>query len=92
MANSSSNKEYLKNAFLSLIFLLTFREAYLPADLKFCPPKSKEYQLAEQVLNKYRKHPVHLNFFEKKSLNECFEELLKGNGSQEVVRRIIEAD
>ena len=72
--NDSLFKEYRKDAFLSLIYLLTFRGA----DSQFCTTESSEYQLAEKVVDKYRKFPVYLKAIPDKSLNECFEELLKG--------------
>ena len=87
VADSQKHKEYQRNAFVSLIYLLTFREVN-----PFCAPKSEEYKLAQDVIDKYRNSPVYLKAIPDKSLNECFEELLKGNSSQDTIRRIIEAD
>ena len=87
VANSQRHKEYQRNAFVSLIYLLTFREVN-----PFCTPKSEEYKSAQDVIDKYRNSPVYLKAIPDKSLNECFEELLKGNSSQDTIRRIIEAD
>ena len=81
---------YKQNAFLSLIYLLTFREPSL--EQEFCAPESKEYQLAEQVVNKYRSDPVKMKAIPDKPLNEYFEDLLKGNSSQEVLNQLLEAD
>lgn len=87
-AGSNKSKRYQQDAFLALIYLLTFREA----DLSFCTTDSEEYQLAERVIEKYKISLVRLKAVHNQSLNECFEELLNGNSSQESVRRIIEAD
>ena len=87
VANSQKHKEYQRNAFVSLIYLFTFREVN-----PFCAPKSEEYKLAQVVIDKYRNSPVYLKAIPDKSLNECFEELLNGNSSQDTIRRIIEAD
>ena len=87
VAEDRKYKEYQRNAFLSLIYLLTFREVEL-----FCTTESEEYKLAQDVIDKYRNSPVYLKAIPDKSLNECFEELLNGNSSQDTIRRIIEAD
>ena len=88
VAGSNQSQPYQQDAFLALIYLLTFREV----DSKFCTKKSEEYQLAERVIEKYELSLVYLKAVPDQSLNECFEELLNGNSSQESVRRIIEAD
>ena len=87
-AGSNQSQRYQQDAFLALIYLLTFREA----DLQFCTTDSEEYQLAERVIEKYKISLVYLKAVPDRSLNKCFEELLNGNSSQESVRRIIEAD
>ncbi|MBE9168937.1 hypothetical protein IQ238_15930 [Pleurocapsales cyanobacterium LEGE 06147] len=86
--NNFRFKEYKKNAFLSLIYLLTFRET----DSEFCTFESEEYKLAEQVVEKYRNDPVYLKIIPNKSLNEYFEELLKGNSSQEALEQLLTVD
>ena len=88
LAGSNGSKAYQQDAFLALIYLLTFREA----DLQFCTTDSEEYQLAERVIEKYKISLVYLKAVPDQSLNECFEELLNGNSSQESARRIIEAE
>ncbi len=88
VAGSVQSRAYQQDAFLALIYLLTFREA----DSHFCTKDSEEYQLAARVIEKYKQSLVHLQAFRERSLNECFEELLKGNSSQDTIRRIIEAD
>lgn len=88
VAGSGQSRAYQQDAFLALIYLLTYREA----DSHFCTRDSEEYQLAGKVIEKYKQSLVYLKAFPDRSLNECFEELLNGNSSQESVRRIIEAD
>ena len=88
VAKKNKPTRYQQDAFLALIYLLTFREA----DSQFCTTESREYQLAEKVIEKYQKSLVYLKAVRDRSLNECFEELLNGNSSQESVRQIIEAD
>jgi hypothetical protein len=81
-------QDYKQNAFLSLIWLLTFREA----DSEFCTSESEEYKLAEEVVDKYRNDPVYLKIIPNKSLNEYFEELLKGNSSKEALEQLLTVD
>ena len=88
VAVSGQSRAYQQDAFLALIYLLTFREA----DPHFCTKDSEEYQLAVRVIEKYKQSLVRLQAFRDRSLNECFEELLNGKSSQDTIRRIIEAD
>ena len=88
VAGSGQSRAYQQDAFLALIYLLTFREV----DSHFCTKDSEEYQLATRVIEKYKQSLVYLQAFRDRSLNECFEELLNGNSSQDTIRRIIEAD
>ena len=81
---------YKQNAFLSLIYLFTFRDPSL--EQKFCVTDSEEYKLAEQVVDKYKDDPVYLRVIPNKSLNEYFEELLKGNSSQEALNQLLTVD
>lgn len=82
-------QEYRRNAFLSLIYLLTFREL----DKNFCISASKEFQLSEKVVDLYKKYPVYLRRISSdKSLNDYFEELLHGNSSMEAVSKLLQVD
>lgn len=82
-------QEYRSNAFLSLIYLLTFREF----DQDFCISDSKEFQLSEKVVDLYKKYPVYLRrISSKKSLNDYFEELLHGNSSTQAVSKLLRVD
>jgi hypothetical protein len=88
VAGSEQSKRYQQDAFLALIYLLTFRET----DSSFCTKDSEEYQLAERVIEKYKISLVYLKAIADRSLNKCLEELLNGNSSQDTIKRIIEAD
>jgi hypothetical protein len=83
------SEEYTRNAFLSLIYLLTFRER----DLNFCRHNSAEFNSAKAVLNLYKDTPVYLKRIStKKSLNEYFEELLLGESSTDAISNMLQVD
>lgn len=88
VARRNNPARYQQDAFLALIYLLTFREA----DTQFCTTESDEYQLAKKVIEKYRQSLVFLKAVPDRSLNECLEELLNGNSSQESVTGLVKAD
>ncbi|MDT9217815.1 MAG: hypothetical protein P5678_04500 [Limnospira sp. PMC 1240.20] len=76
---SCLNIQYKQNVFLSLSYLLGFREF----DRSFCQPSSQEYNLAEQVITRFADDPIKLNQVSReKSLNQIFEELLKGQSTE----------
>nr|MDJ0572332.1 hypothetical protein [Pleurocapsa sp. MO_192.B19] len=79
---------YKQNAFLTLIYLLTFREPSLAR--QFCEPESQEYKLAERVIEKYKDEPVRLKVIGNKPLDEYFEELLKYQSSQKEIGKLVE--
>ena len=85
----SVSEEYKRNAFLSLIYLLTFREL----DKSFCADGSEELELAKRVLNSYHNSSIILKRISKnKSLNEYFGELLSGNSSTHAMRQLLPVD
>ena len=88
IASKDKPTRYQQDAFLALIYLLTFREA----DAQFCTTESEEYQLAKGVIEKYRESLVFLKAVPNRSLNECLEELLNGNSSQESITGLVKAD
>ena len=88
VASKNKPTRYQQDAFLALIYLLTFREA----DDRFCTVESEEYQLATAAIEKYRESLVFLKAVPNRSLNECLEELLNGNSSQESVTGLVKAD
>ncbi|MCY7362384.1 MAG: hypothetical protein LH629_10030, partial [Ignavibacteria bacterium] len=78
---------YIQNAFLSLIYLLTFRET----NHNFCIPNSEEFKLAEEVIELYKGFTVKLKRISTdKSLNKYFEELLYGNSSAEDLENLLQ--
>jgi len=88
IASKNQPTRYQQDAFLALIYLLTFREA----NSQFCTIESDEYQLAKEVIEKYKESLVFLKAVPNRSLNECLEELLNGNSSQESVTGLVKAD
>ena len=85
----SVSEEYKRNAFLSLIYLLTFREL----DKSFCADGSKEFKLAKEVLESYQNSSIILKRISKnKSLNEYFDELLSGNSSTDAMSNLLQVD
>jgi hypothetical protein len=88
VASKDKPTRYQQDAFLALIYLLTFREA----DAQFCNTESDEYQLAKRVIEKYRESLVFLKAVPDCSLNKCLEELLNGNSSQKLVTGFVKAD
>ncbi len=90
LTGKNLNRGYKQNAFLSLIYLFTFRDPYLKQ--KFCTPESEEYKLAEQVVDKYKNDPVYLRVIPDKPLNEYFEDLLKGKSSQKALDQLLTVD
>ncbi|MEG3439445.1 hypothetical protein V0288_20125 [Pannus brasiliensis CCIBt3594] len=70
--------EYKRNAFLALIYLLTFRER----DPDFCTEDSPEYRNAIRLIEGFRDQEIHLSSVisdqPDRSLNQNFKELLLG--------------
>ncbi len=82
------NNQYRQDAFLSLIYLLTFSEK----DSTFLTENSEERRLAKQVVSHYENEQIILRQVStEKSLNEIFADLIAGNATEEEVRKIIEA-
>ncbi len=77
-----------QNAFLALIYLLTFRRI----DSDFCQPGSSERQIANELLVVLQHSSlVKLKQFDAdKSLNAMFKELLEGNASEADVDNLIQ--
>ncbi len=82
-------KNYKQNAFLSLIYLLTFRGN----NPNFCVKNTEEYELAIKVCDKFQENQIFLNLISnEKSLNQYFEELLTGNCESEDAENLFKAD
>lgn len=80
---TEKQKSYRQDAFISLIYLLTFRE-FNP---NFCGLNSQEYTLALRVVDRFSNDPVYSSQVSKEtSLNETFAKLLEGTATvQETV-------
>ncbi|MEB3883245.1 hypothetical protein [Lyngbya sp. CCY1209] len=77
---SSLQDQYKQNVFLSLSYLLGFREF----DAGFCQPSSEEYYLAKEVIARFVSEPIKLNQVSReKSLNQLFEELIEEKSTEE---------
>ena len=77
---------YKQNAFLSLIYLFTFRDPSLKQ--RFCVPDSNEYNLAKNVLKEYSDKDKFVKLkavSDDKSLNKYFEELIEGKSSHKFI-------
>jgi hypothetical protein len=90
LIKSSTNLDYgyKQNAFLSLIYLLTFREH----DSTFCQPDSVELTLAKEVCEHFKNDRIILNTISReKTLNKYFQELIEGCATAEDIENIIQA-
>ena len=88
-ANIPKNISYLRDALITLIYLLTFRES----DPEFVKKDSQLYNEAKMLCQKLYFHPIkstkaNIEF----PLNSFFDQLLDGNVTQEQVRNMIEID
>ncbi|MDR9404653.1 MAG: hypothetical protein RI580_14570, partial [Halothece sp. Uz-M2-17] len=82
------NNQYLQNAFLALIYLLTFSEY----DANFFQDHSEEKEIAEEVVSYYQNKKIILRQVStKQPLNEIFSNLITGNATEEEVSNIIQA-
>jgi hypothetical protein len=78
--------QYKQNAFISLMYLLTFR-AFDPS---FCQKESTEIKLAYQVIEHFRSDKINFNKIDKKrSLPELFEEMIEGTASESNIKNMI---
>ncbi|MGY6530596.1 MAG: hypothetical protein ACXITR_11790 [Cyanobacterium sp.] len=84
----NKSKDYLQNALISLIYLLTFREI----DYDFVSINSSSYKLAKLLINKLKNYQIRANLVRiennNTSLNELFAKLLDGKGSNKSIPRI----
>jgi len=84
---SSLNIQYKQNVFLSVSYLLSFREF----DAGFCQPNSQEYYLAKEVIARFADDRIVLNQVSReKSLNEIFEELIEGKSTEEDCENLLQ--
>ncbi|MFP4254062.1 MAG: hypothetical protein ACLFRN_06290, partial [Halothece sp.] len=80
--------QYRPDAFLSLIYLLTFSEH----DSNFFTENSEEKQKAQQIVSHYESANIPLKqLSNEKSFHEILSDLITGNATQEEVSKLIEA-
>ncbi|SRR5579883_2066626 len=84
-ANTYSSAEK-QNAFLSLLYLLTFRAN----DPTFCQQGSEEMRMAQRVLHHFQDDRILLRqVSNKKPLNQFFQEMIEGNSTEEDVNCLL---
>ncbi len=82
------NSNYKQNAFLTLLYSLTFRAKY-PT---FCQDDSLERIKANNVLKRFTNEQIRLNQVSKeKSLNQLFKEMLEGKATAYDMRNLVKA-
>ncbi|MDD1413288.1 hypothetical protein MEN41_01095 [Dolichospermum sp. ST_con] len=78
---------YKKFAFLSLIYLLTFRAH----DSKFCCKDSQEFQLANKVIEHFQHDRIMLNTVSReKPLNQYFQEMIEGTSTANEIENLLQ--
>ncbi|KAB8316908.1 hypothetical protein SD81_027670 [Tolypothrix campylonemoides VB511288] len=76
----------LQNAFLSLLYLLTFRAN----DKVFCQHGSDEMRMAERVINHFKYNKIILNQVSKeKPLNQFFQEMIEGTATEDDIETLL---
>lgn len=82
------NPEYKQNAFLALLYLLTFRAK----DKTFCQLDSVEMQIAERVVERFRDDRIVSRYVSKeKSLNQLLQEMIEGTATEDDIDSIVRA-
>ncbi len=78
--------QYKQNAFLSLLYLLTFRAN----DKVFCQHGSDEMRMAERVINHFRDDRIILKqVSQEKPLNNFFQEMIEGTATEDDVTSLL---
>ncbi|BAZ89820.1 hypothetical protein NIES932_13030 [Raphidiopsis curvata NIES-932] len=78
--------QYKQNAFLSLIYLLTFC-AY---DSNFCHPSSPEFSLALKVIGSFQNDRIILRTISaERPLNHYFQELIEGRSTEDGIANLL---
>jgi hypothetical protein len=79
--DDNRNNDYLQNALIILIYLLTFREN----NSNFVSKNSESYNLAKQLCQQLKNYPIRSNLVQIKdniTLNELFSKLLEGQAKK----------
>ncbi|MBO1063654.1 MULTISPECIES: hypothetical protein [Nostocales] len=80
-------EQYKQNAFLSLIYLLTFCKH----DSGFCQKDSTEFLLAKQVIGHFKKDRIILNTVSKETpLNYYFQEMIEGRSTADGIANLLQ--
>jgi hypothetical protein len=84
---SSFNHQYKQNAFLSLLYLLSFRAN----DNLFCQRNSQEMRIAESVINHFSNDRIILNTVSReKPLNQFFQEMIAGTTTEDDLGNLVQ--
>lgn len=79
--------QYKQNAFLSLLYLLTFRAP----DKSFCQQGSSEMRMAERVINHFsRNRIISTQVSRNKPLNQFFQEMIEGTATEDDLNDLVE--
>ncbi|AFZ43130.1 hypothetical protein PCC7418_0920 [Halothece sp. PCC 7418] len=85
--NNTLNEQYLQNAFLALIYLLTFSEH----DSNFFTENSEERKIAQKLVSHYQSENIILRQVPiDKSLNEIFSDLITGKATEKEIIKLVE--
>jgi hypothetical protein len=80
-------EQYKQNAFLSLIYLLTFCKH----DSGFCQKDSTEFLLAKQVIGHFKQDRIILNTVSKETpLNYYFQEMIEGRSTADGIANLLQ--
>ena len=79
LLSAAPGRNYLQDAFLCLIYLLTFRET----NASFCIQNSPEYTLAQNVIERYQNEDIRQSALPNNTLVGYFQEYLEGTSQGE---------
>ncbi len=84
---TSFNEQYKQNAFLSLLYLLSFRAN----DKLFCQHNSQEMRMSESVINHFSNDRIILNTVSReKPLNQFFQEMIAGTITEDDLGNLVQ--
>ncbi len=86
--HNNLNSEYKQNAFLALLYLLTFRAK----DKTFCQHGSPEMQIAERLVDPFKDDRIISRYVSReKSLNQFLQEMIEGTATEDDINSIVRA-
>ncbi|MBA3922481.1 MAG: hypothetical protein H0X31_12595, partial [Nostocaceae cyanobacterium] len=87
-ASNDFNNTYKQNAFLSLLYLLSFRSR----ERVFCQHGSAEMRMAERVINHFSTDRIiFTQISREKSLNQFFQEMIEGTATADDLTSLIQS-